>query len=181
MLSAKPAEAAPLPFHLPTPAGWRTETIPFPLSFAPDLGYRGLEELRFAPGMFTPKAPDFWTYGFAWWVEGTVTPDAAKLGRDLGLYFDGLAKAVEKPERFDAKKAKSNAKLKKSASGFEGTADAYDAFATHGRVTLNVRIRSVPCAAQGHTALLFEISPQPTKHIVWKQLEPVSTGFRCER
>ena len=34
-----------LPFHLPTPDGWRTEIIPIPLDFAPELKYEGIEEL----------------------------------------------------------------------------------------------------------------------------------------
>ena len=29
-------------FFLPTPDGWRTETIPFPLGFAPELEYEGV-------------------------------------------------------------------------------------------------------------------------------------------
>ena len=39
---AQDAPAPELPFHLPTPEGWRTETIPFPLGFAPELEYEGL-------------------------------------------------------------------------------------------------------------------------------------------
>src|SRR4051794_9456116 len=62
--------AASPSFTLPLPPGFRTETIPFPLGFAPDLPYRGVEELRFAPGMFQPGAPDFWSYAFVWWLEG---------------------------------------------------------------------------------------------------------------
>ena len=49
-------ELAEIPFSMPTPEGWRTETIPFPLEFAPELEYEGLEELRFAPGMFDAAA-----------------------------------------------------------------------------------------------------------------------------
>jgi hypothetical protein len=41
-----------LPFYMPVPDGWRTETIPFPLDFAPELKYEGVEELRFSPWMF---------------------------------------------------------------------------------------------------------------------------------
>ena len=46
-------EVAEPSFFLPTPEGWRTETIPFPLEFAPEIKYEGLEELRFALGMMT--------------------------------------------------------------------------------------------------------------------------------
>lgn len=50
------AQAVAADFTLPIPEGWRTETIPFPLEFAPELSYEGYEELRFSPGMF--KAGD---------------------------------------------------------------------------------------------------------------------------
>src|SRR5262249_653024 len=41
----------------PLPEGWRSETIPFPLDFARDLPLEGVEELRFAPGMFKTDRP----------------------------------------------------------------------------------------------------------------------------
>ena len=79
-------EAAEVPFHLPTPEGWRTETIPFPLEFAPELDYEGVEELRFAPGMFTEGAEDYWTYAFVWWLPSDVALGPEQAGprpRDL--------------------------------------------------------------------------------------------------
>jgi hypothetical protein len=39
-----------------TPAGWRTETIPFPLEFAPSIAHAGVEELRFPPGFLDPES-----------------------------------------------------------------------------------------------------------------------------
>ena len=66
--SSAAQERVDVPFYLPTPDGWRTETIPFPLDFAPELEYEGLEELRFSPGMFAEMKTDFWSYAFVWWV-----------------------------------------------------------------------------------------------------------------
>src|SRR3954468_9210935 len=49
-------------FEWPKPeGGWKTETIPFPLDFAPTIPLQGVEELRFAPGMFKPEAPGYWS------------------------------------------------------------------------------------------------------------------------
>src|SRR3954469_12003229 len=47
-------------FTWPLPEGWKAETIPFPLDFAPDLRHTGVEELRFSPGFGDPAAPDNW-------------------------------------------------------------------------------------------------------------------------
>jgi len=45
-------------FRWPVAEGWRKETIPFPLEFARDLPFSGVEELRFAPGMFGVSPTD---------------------------------------------------------------------------------------------------------------------------
>jgi hypothetical protein len=66
-LAQKAPSKPDVPFVLPTPEGWRTETLHFPLEFAPQLPYQGLEELRFSPGMFKPGREDFWTYAFVFW------------------------------------------------------------------------------------------------------------------
>src|SRR5262245_24178101 len=47
-----PAVRSTTGFDWPVPAGWKHETIPFPLGFAPGLPFHGVEELRFAPGFF---------------------------------------------------------------------------------------------------------------------------------
>ena len=92
-------EGADLPFHLPTPDGWRTETIPFPLAFAPDLPYVGLEELRFAPGMFEQGSEEFWSYAFVWWVGPDEPHDLETMAGYLEDYFRGLARAVAREFR----------------------------------------------------------------------------------
>ena len=94
-------ESPPVPFLLPTPDGWRTETIPFPLPFAPDLQYVGLEELRFAPGMFDPESEDSWTYAFVWWLPLGTAIDRETLESDLEAYFRGLTQAVAESGDFD--------------------------------------------------------------------------------
>ena len=35
-----------------------------PKDFAPDMKWKGKEEIRFAPGMFKPNAPDFFSHRF---------------------------------------------------------------------------------------------------------------------
>ena len=65
---------AAAPFTFPTPPRWRTETIPFPLEFAPELAYVGLEELRFAPGMFKAGAEDFWKSKSGWFITALMRP-----------------------------------------------------------------------------------------------------------
>jgi hypothetical protein len=188
VLAQKAASKPELPFVMPTPEGWRTETIPFPIEFAPALPYKGLEELRFSPGMFKPGSEDFWTYAFVFWLEGEVPLTAARLDSDLKTYLEGLSRAVEeKNAKFDPKAADVTARieeLKASPEGqqhFAGKVEAYDPFKTHQRQTLNVRVNVFQCKAQGRTVAFFQVSPQPTTHKVWKTLQQIRDGFRCSK
>jgi hypothetical protein len=182
----KESPAPEVPFVLPTLEGWRTETIPFPIEFAPALPYRGLEELRFSPGMFKPGSEDFWSYAFVFWLEGEVPFTAEQLNADLKTYLEGLSRAVEeKNEKFDPRVATVTAHLTETKAPqdgqkrFEGKVNAYDPFKTHKPLTLNLRVHVLRCSAQGRTVAFFQASPQPVTHKVWGSLERIREGFRC--
>lgn len=182
--SSAPSTAAS-PFAWPVPAGWKSETIPFPLGFAPALPYTGVEELRFAPGMFTAGSDEFWTYAFVWWLQGDVAFDAATLNSNLAAYYEGLSLAVEQRANFDPHDAAAVARLASVHSDdagtarWLGTASVYDAFVTHARVALELDVRVFRCAAQDRTVALFTVSPQPAGHKVWTQLATLRDSFRC--
>ena len=73
------ADASPPPvFTWPAPTGWRKETIPFPLDFAPSLPYRGVEEVRFAPHFFDAPAETYFTYSFAWILDDRAPISASR-------------------------------------------------------------------------------------------------------
>ena len=181
-----PAEPeASLPFHLPTPEGWQTETIPFPLGFAPELDYQGLEELRFAPGMFKSESENLWSYTFVWWFPDTTKLSPERLEKDLSRYFKGLMEAVGENRNRDLTNARYTAKLVQPPASDDqeayllGTAETYDSFVTAEMITLNVKICQVSCAEQGMTALFFELSPQPFDHGIWAEMDAIRHGFRC--
>ncbi len=79
----------------PQPTGFHSETIRFPLEFAPGLAHTGVEELRFAPGFFDPATPGYWSYAFAWRTTDPAELDAAAIASELTTYFRGLAHAVD--------------------------------------------------------------------------------------
>jgi len=97
-IGAQEENSIPLPFYMPVPDGWRAETIPFPLDFAPELNYEGLEELRFAPGMFDADSEDFWTYAFIWWIPEETSIDPDSLGPRAG-YERGLVRRYDLQDR----------------------------------------------------------------------------------
>jgi hypothetical protein len=186
---ALPACGAGAKFVWPAPEGWKTETIPFPLDFAPDLPYRGREELRFAPAFFEPSAPGYFSYAFVWWLEGSPALDQQSLERDLARYFAGLCGAVGgkkfsfDPGRFKARlePAEPSATAIAATKAFQGTIDAYDPFKNgNGReITLNVDISIGDCAAEGRRVVLVLASPKPRSDTIWKALAERKSGFHC--
>lgn len=173
---AAPVDAKPVPFVWEVPAGWRTETIPFPLPFAPALKHRGLEELRFSPGMFKPGAADFWSYGFVWWLEDEQAPTAAALEQELPVYFRGLSETVGKDKyKFDPKRFKAH--FRQEGDSIVGQIDGYDAFTSGEPIALNARFTPVRCGK--NTALAVAISPADFKAPIWTQLNALTAKVHC--
>ena len=162
---------------LPTPEGWRTETISFPLSFAPDLEYRGLEELRFAPGMFDEGAEDFWSYGFLWLLEEPAELVPGRIEADLIRYFEGLAAAVRDSKELPKLALNLSGSLRRQGDGLTGEVEAFDAFVTQRVVTLRVRVRTVAAPEGYKQAVWFALSPQPDGHPVWETLAEIRRGW----
>ncbi len=165
------------------PAGWRTETIPFPLEFAPGLPYRGVEELRFPARFLEPADAWYFSYGFVWYLAAPGPADAATLERDLVAYFRGLAVAVGGEGRADIAAHRFAAQLDgdAAAGGISGTVDAFDPFATQQPVSLRVRISAAPCVTAGRIALVFIASPRAAADgdEVWAELGRLAGAFRC--
>lgn len=186
----------------PAPTGWKSETLPFPLDFAPDLTHRGVEELRFAPGMFDATAPGYWSYAFVWWLEDRAPQDAAAFSRELTDYFRGLLVLVAR-ERAKAPPAGAPAPLPFDAAAiactlraeaeppkspeppgwqrFTGEATIFDAFGDNRRLSLHLTLaqRDFPAAgsAPGHRAILVLASPADPAQPIWRQLEQVARSF----
>ncbi|MCB1182582.1 hypothetical protein KDM41_04045 [bacterium] len=180
-------ETGSLPFHLPTPEGWKTETIPFPLGFAPDLDYAGLEELRFAPGMFDSTAVDFWTYTFVWWVEPDADFSVSRLEGDLVAYWDGLAAAVGPGRGFEMGEHESTVRLRTEPDPesvgpmqISGTAHIFEPFVTGRPLDLYLEIRIDRCEQQDRRVISIAVSPQPASHAVWSTMGDIWRGFSCE-
>jgi len=186
-----PARAAPA-FEWPKPeGGWKTETNPFPLDFAPTISLQGVEELRFAPGMFKPDAPGYWSYAFALWLDGEPTLGQAELERFFLNYFQGLIAEVSKekgrkidPGHFQATIRPSSgapAKEGHTVQAFAGTADLYDAFATGKPLTLNLEVWVWDCPVAGKRVALVLASPRSPSEPIWKELAQRRDEFLCHK
>jgi hypothetical protein len=145
----------------PVPAGWKSETIPFPLEFAPSIAHTGVEELRFPPGFFKAAAPDYWSYAFVWRTKDVAHLDANQLAAELTQYFRGLVVAVDekKQQVKEPDRIVATARAMGDAR-FELTADVFDAFGAGNPVSLLGWAQRHDC---GSGALwVFVLAPEQT-------------------
>lgn len=171
------ATAAPDLLDWPLLPGWRRETIPFPLSFAPSLPYRGAEEIRFAPRFFDPESETYFTYSFVWVVDGSPAFDATTVAADLRTYFSGLARAVA-PKRGGERTHRATI-TRDQDGGLHGKVETVDAFGDGRALTLGVAGSVVPCGDRA-TGLVLSMSPRDDAEI-WAMLAAQRRTLRCGR
>ena len=172
-------------FTWPVPEGWKAETIPFPLDFAPDVHHTGVEELRFSPGFANPDALDNWTYAFAWILEDDATFSEATLTEELTAYFRGLSIEVGSKKfdfdpkhfaaHFEARPAASDSKVRE----YTGTVETYDCFRTGKPITLHLLVRTTPCQGGIQRAVLVATSRLEDDDKIWPGLRRLLDDFRC--
>ncbi len=77
-------------YHFDVPAGWTSEHIPFPISFAGSIPYKGVEDVRFTGGWGNPSSDEYWSYEFVWWLDGEQAMNADTLQQNMRIYYTGL-------------------------------------------------------------------------------------------
>jgi uncharacterized protein DUF6265 len=168
----------------PLPDGWRSETIPLPPDFARDLSLRGLEEVRFAPSFFDPSAETYFSYSFAWMLNGDPRLDAGALGEQLRRYFVGLMTAVGESKGHGPGAAASSAHLRDEGAGhFSGTVTTIDAFAERAAspaAPLRLHVEAEAGACAGRRVVLFTLSPRERGDKLWGRLREQRKLFRCK-
>lgn len=175
------------PYNLIIPDGFTAEHFSLPPDFAPQLIYKGIEDIRFAPGWEDIKSDEHWTYSFLWWLEGSPKIDAGILQVNLKAYYDGLVSRNITGRNIPANKiVPTNASVKKvnialgDVQTFNATISMLD-YHTQQPMTLNCLIHVRECKTQKHTAIYFELSPKPFIHPVWKKMNQIGNNFDCEK
>ena len=167
------------------PAGWSGESFALPPSFAPDFAVSGVEEVRFAPGWDDPASDRFWTYTFAWYLNGDANLTAQRLEKLVGDYFGGLTKSVGQdngiaPEKIVAAKAHFEATPASTyQDNFRGTIAFMDVFFTKNQITLNAEVKASYCPALDKHLMVFSFSPQAFEDDVWKVFDDVQVPPNC--
>jgi hypothetical protein len=164
--------AATRPWSLPE--GFRGETIPFPLEFAPGLAHKGVEELRFAPGFFDPAAPGYWSYVFVWRTEDPAMLDASAMGAELTAYFRGLIDVVDSAKQITDRDA-IVVRATPEGARLALAAHVFDAFRTKQALDLVGWAQRRACG----TGALWSFVLAPTTSTLRSQLEALAADAAC--
>lgn len=154
---------------------WIKEIIPFPIGFAQELDYEGIEEIRFAPGWAKEDSPELWSYVFVWHVSFKKDPTAKDLEKEMQLYFDGLMSPGDQAP--EAKAVPTTALIietetGKADSNYIGKIRTFDRFRSKQMMTLNLSVEKHYCEDK-NINIIFRFSPKEFDHDVWNKLKTV--------
>ena len=174
-------------YFLDKPVNWGSEHFSIPISFAPAIPYKGVEDIRFTPGWAKKESDEYWAYVFLWYLDGNVQLDAKTIEKNLSAYYTGLLYA-----NLDTTKMKSAqitpakitvakiANEKDAAASFEVKVNTLD-YMTWKPFQLNLRIHVRPCSGENKTMILHEVSPKPYNDAVWSRLHELWKSLRCKK
>lgn len=171
-----------------SPNGWKGGSFRLPpKDFAPDLGFRGREVLRFSPGYFKGGAHDAWTYAFVLMVDDVEQLPPEKLERELHTYFLGLGRNLGKKRQSDlasdqiAVKHVESVPVAGSNPRTQHTfrATVFDSWSTQAPVDINLKVDVWLCKGNRHQAIFVSASPLPYTDGVWQSLAFERDSFRC--
>ncbi len=174
---------------LTAPLDWGGETITLPPGFAKDMAFKGVEHIRFAPGMMKSDSDTFFCYAFAFELKAEPKLTQATVQVELLKYYRGLCTAVlngAKPaldpteftctlKEFKPEKDPSPNDESEGLMSYTGTIKWVEPFATKKPQTLNLEIQTWK---QGERNFLFAcVSPQDKDAAVWKQLRKIRDDY----
>jgi hypothetical protein len=174
------------PYYLPLD-GWGIERFPMPIDFAPSIPYKGVEDIRFAPGWGESDSENYWTYAFLWHIEGDPTINAEDINRNLNAYYDGLISRNIEKRNIPANmvtKTKTNVHVlnkaeKNDKATYSGRVTMLDYMGKKPMV-LNCMIHVAKCPGTDAVIIFHQLSPKPFTDPVWTKLKELWTAFDCK-
>lgn len=173
------------PYHLPIPTGWTIERFLIPISFAPQIPYKGVEDIRFTPGWGNATSNEYWSYAFLWYLDGTIKTDVKILNNNLTAYYAGLIKA-NTSNTIIGKMAPVEVSFKETRKDagdmqtYLGTIKMED-YMTLKPIVLYCKVHVKPCPDENKTLIFYKLSPQALTHKVWAGLDKLWLDFRCKK
>ena len=168
---------------LKEPSAWEFERFPLPPTFSSNFPYKGVEELRFSPGMFKKDAPDYFSYAFVAQLDNTSSISQQEVKEYLLSYFIGLCASTAKQRKLSIDtsliKVSIEKKTKTSADAviYNAVMDVFGVFADGAPVTLNAEIKVLNDPNAKRTYLIFITSPKEKTDSIWQQLYAIQNAF----
>jgi len=174
------------PYTLSFPEGWGVERFLIPIEFAPSIPYKGVEDIRFAPGWGDPKTEEYWSYAFLWYLDEMPVTNEAVIQTNLNAYYTGLIGRNIERRKIPAEKlfpVKTLVKEVKAEAGdlktFQGTINMLD-YMEQKPMILNCVVHVKSCPGQTKGFIFYEISPKPSTDKIWTSLELLWKSFECK-
>ena len=187
ILSARASDS----FQWQTDEGWFGERILLPPRFAPDMSWKGVEEIRFAPGMFKPDKSDFFSYALVFSLEPNTDLSSKAIKEQVLLYYQGLSARVSEGKKRKVDVSKFTLEMKpaedisgtapiqaKNAKTYLATLDWIEPFATGRKQKLHLEIHAWKDTGSRRCYLFFCASPQATDAPIRKKLREIRKTFR---
>ena len=170
------------PQLLKEPASWQFERFKLPPAFSPDFPYKGVEELRFAPGMFNKDSADYFSYAFVAQLDGTGSFTQSDLQNYLLKYFQGLCESTARQRKLSIDTSKIAVLIKeknkeKNITEYDATLNVFGVFVDGAPVVLNAEIKVMAGAGSNKTCILFIASPKGKTDSIWQQLYKIQHDF----
>src|SRR5882762_4241385 len=80
------------PYALAIPFGWGVERSLIQKEFAPQVPFKGVEDIRYTPGWGNATSEQYWSYGFLWYLDESPKISEEMLEHNLNAYYTGLFK-----------------------------------------------------------------------------------------
>ena len=175
------------PYTLAVPEGWDVERFLIPIAFAPQIPYKGVEDLRFTPGWGDAKSNQYWSYAFLWYLDGKPKTNSKIIENNLNAYYTGLVGRNIEKRKIPAEKIISiKTEIKKvktytdDLKTYTGTIHMLD-YMEQKPITLNCIVHLKSCSEKNKTFLFYEISPKPFADNVWQSLNQLWKDFTCHK
>lgn len=163
---------------------WGGERLILPTGFAPDLSLRGIEEIRFAPGMFEPDQEDFFSYSLVFYLPKQKPLIQNQIHTELLKYYRGLASAVGKdriPKIDTDKFTLVLTKVKGKEGQYTAVLDWVEPFRTGKAQKLRFEIESAEIPGMDASRLSMSASPQKADHKLWTVLRKVTASAKFSK
>ncbi len=171
------------PYELPIPKNWTIERFLIPISFAPQIPYKGVEDIRFTPGWGKATSEEYWSYAFLWYLDGEIKMNATTINNNLKAYYTGLVKSNGRFLPRITPVVTAFKEIKKDNGDLQtylGTIQMTD-YMAQAPITLNCKAHVKSCPGENKTFIFYELSPKPLSHNIWKNLDKLWIDFRCKK